>query len=115
MKYTMNIEDIYFKLVESSQKTHEYRLNDEKRQAIRINDIIELINNSDNNLKVEVKVIDVKVYPSWELALEKTYKQDFAGLYSSLKETINACSKFYDEEKIRKYGIVVFKIKKTSK
>ena len=114
MKHLMNIDEIYFNLVKIGQKTHEYRLYDDKRKTIKIGDIIELVNNRDKNLKIEVKVINIQVFKNWESALKNTYESDFQGLYSSLKETVEACQKFYSQENINKYGIVVFEIKKTS-
>lgn len=111
MLYKMNIDDIYFQLVRSGQKKHEYRLNDEKRQQIKVGDEILLVNNLDSKQTFLVTVKDIKVYKDWRSALESTYKEDFLDVYNSLEETIEACSKFYSKEDVEKYGIVSFEIK----
>lgn len=114
MTYPMNIDDKYFRLVDSGVKKHEYRLYDEKRGKIQLHDTILLRNNSDPSLTVEVKVVGINVYKDWRSALKDTYKEDFAGLYNSLDECIKACSQFYKQEDIDKYGIVVYSIEKIS-
>lgn len=111
MLYKMNIDDIYFKLVKSSQKKREYRLYNESRRQIQVGDEILLVNNQDRNQSFLVTVTDIKIYKDWRSALENTYKEDFLDVYNSLEETIEACSKFYSKEDVEKYGIVVFEIK----
>lgn len=112
MKHLMNIEHIYFELVRSSQKKHEYRLYTEKRRKIRVNDVIILIDNDDQNNLLEVKVMDIKIYRDWPSALIDNYQIDFKGLYNSLDECVEACQKFYDSKDIKRYGIVVYEIEK---
>ena len=111
MQYKMNIDDIYFQLVRNGQKKHEYRLNDEKRQQIQVGDEILLVNNLDSSQTFLVTVKDIKVYKDWRSALLNTYKEDFFGVYNSLEETLEACDKFYSQKDVKKYGIVVYKLK----
>lgn len=106
----MKIRPKFIDLIKSGKKKREYRLCDETRQSIRIGDRIVLVSNQNHNEYVAVIVTDKKVFKNWDDALEEYWKEDFSGLYSTKEEALRECFRFYQKERVDKYGIVVFSI-----
>lgn len=111
--YEMNIEQKYLLNIKEGLKLHEYRLANQKRLAINIGDIIHFISNQNKNFTLDVTVTNKRIYKSWEEVCDKVEHclQDFKDVYSTKKEIILACSKFYTPQDVIKYGIIVFDIK----
>ena len=65
MKHEMKLNNEPFMKIKDGRKTIELRLNDEKRQLLKINDYIEFTNR-DNEEKILVEVEDLYHYPSFE-------------------------------------------------
>lgn len=93
-----------FELIKNGSKTIELRLYDEKRQMINIGDTITFENRSDGD-KIQVKVIALHKYPSFE----ELYKH-FDKISMGYKEDEEADSKdmelYYSSEEQSKYGVV---------
>ena len=81
MKHLMTLWDDPFKMISCGQKDIEMRLYDEKRRKITVGDTIEFTNKKTNQ-KMEVIVINLHIYDSFEMLyskFEKTrlgYKKD---------------------------------------
>ncbi len=110
MKHTMNIAPVPFAMMESKQKTIELRLNDEKRQKIKVGDKIDFVN-AENGNKLRAKVLGLSIFPSFE------------ALYNALpllecgytEETLPTASPkdmefYYSPEEQKMYGVVGIKI-----
>lgn len=108
--YKMNINDEYLSLIKKGYKKHEYRLFNDKRKPIKVDDYLMLVSNTNSNDFIKVKVIKIETFQHWDKALSQCWKEDFKDLYSSLDELINVCNTFYSKEDIEKYGIVVYSI-----
>lgn len=106
MNYKYHLEDGPFMQIASSNKTVEFRLYDEKRQLLKVEDTIEFENLSDQ------QVLKVKI-----IALHK--KDSFAELINYLKEKqveflqtvstedmVEQLRCFYSEEKEKEYGVL---------
>lgn len=93
-----------FELIKNGSKTIELRLYDEKRQMINIGDTIIFENRSDGD-KIQVKVIALHKYPSFE----ELYKH-FDKISMGYKEDEEVDSKdmelYYSSEEQSKYGVV---------
>lgn len=93
-----------FELIKNGSKTIELRLYDEKRQMINLGDTITFENRSDGD-KIQVKVIALYIYPSFE----ELYKH-FDKISIGYKEDEEADSKdmelYYSSEEQSKYGVV---------
>lgn len=100
-----------FDLIKKGAKSVEYRLNDAKRQRIKIDDIITFYLRPEDKEKIVVKVTDLKYYKdlldmytdSFNLYLYKNY----AAPQKAVEDTT-----YYSKEEIDKYGCVAifFKI-----
>lgn len=93
-----------FELIKNCSKTIELRLYDEKRQMINIGDTITFENRSGGD-KIQVKVIALYIYPSFE----ELYKH-FDKISIGYKEDEEADPKdmelYYSSEDQSKYGVV---------
>ena len=108
MLHIMKLDSEPFEMIVAKSKTIELRLNDEKRQQIKIGDIISFVNNGNS---INCKVIDL------------FYFANFKELYDNLplmecgykeENIVTANSKdmdtYYSIEKQKKYGVVGIKI-----
>ena len=107
----MKIREKFIDSIQSGIKQREYRLNDDSRRLIQVNDTLVLVSSTDKNRFIRVKVTDCESFTSWREALSKYWIQDFQNVYSSLEQAIDECEKFYNTEEVNKYGIIVFSIK----
>lgn len=108
--YFMNIKDEYIEAIKAGIKKREYRLAKPERLKINIGDTIRLVSDNDEDYYIDVTVSGISKYSGWEDALKEYWMDDFKGLYDSFKDVINECKKYYKEEDIKKYGIIVFDI-----
>ena len=65
MKHEMKLNNGPFEQIKNGTKTIELRLNDEKRQLLKIKDLIEFTNRT-NNEKMLVEIANLYHYPSFE-------------------------------------------------
>lgn len=110
MLHHMNLDTRPFEMISSGRKTIELRLNDDKRQAIRIGDDIEFTENSDGK-KLTVKVRNIHRSADFEelyreLPLEKCgyLKEELPGAKASDMEV------YYPREKQERYGVLGIEI-----
>jgi len=96
----MHLAEVPFKVVESDSKKVEVRLNDAKRQAVEVGDIIIFVLFSDNTTKLERSVSALEHFSTFTEA----YKQYEA-------EEKFAAAEYYDEKEITNSGVVVFSLK----
>ena len=71
MVYKMELNDKPFNSIEKGTKTIELRLNDEKRQQLRVKDQIEFTN-KEKSRKILTEILALHEYPSFE-ALYKSF------------------------------------------
>lgn len=87
----------------------ELRLNDEKRQLLKVGDLIEFTNRS-NEEKLIVEVLDLLKYATFEELYQDNdkismgYGREEVASYSDMKE-------YYSKEEQEKYGVLGIKIK----
>lgn len=106
MAFEMNLNPEPFEMIKSGTKTIELRLYDDRRKAIRINDLIEFTNRETNE-KLLCKVKNLYRF------------KNFEELYSSLpllkcgytKETVvtaqpSDMNKYYNREQIAMFGVI---------
>jgi len=92
-----------FENIKNGIKTMEIRLNDEKRQQIKLNHIIKIINRENENETLFVRVIGLSRFPSFE----KLYKTFNDKVKPYEKEIL---AKVYSKEDEEKYGVLVIHI-----
>jgi ASC-1-like (ASCH) protein len=96
----MHLAEAPFKAVESGSKKVEIRLNDAKRQAVEVGDIIIFVLYSDNTTKLERSVSALEHFSTFTEAYRKY-----------VAEEKFAAAQYYDEKEITNLGVVVFSLK----
>ena len=93
-----------FELIKNGSKTIELRLYDEKRQMINLGDTITFENRSDGD-KIQVKVIALYKYPSFE-ELYKHFDKVSIGYKEDEEADPKDMELYYSSEEQSKNGVV---------
>ena len=106
----MKLQPQYFNFILNGTKRIEIRLNDEKRQNIKLGDKIKFLKEPDLNESFEAKVIGLLRYNSFE-EMFKDYDISILSDKSMTKEElISVLEPFYTKEKQEKYGVLGIRI-----
>ena len=106
----MNLHDKPFKAIESGLKTIEMRLNDIKRQKIKVDDFIEFTNTKSQK-KIYCLVKSINKYKDF-VELYKHYDKSSLGYKENEPANHRDMSTYYTKEDIAKYGVLAIEIKK---
>ena len=106
----MNLNNEPFELIKSGSKTIELRLNDEKRQLIKIGDIIEFERFSELNDSFKTRVVELIRYNNFDELVKDFDISILADKSMTKSELINELIQFYSEEKQQKYEILAIRI-----
>ena len=110
MKHKMKLNNKPFEKIKKGTKTIELRLNDEKRQNIKLGDKIKFLKEPDLNESFEAQVIGLLRYNSFE-EMFKDYDISILSDKSMTKEElISVLEQFYTKEKQEKYGVLGIRI-----
>lgn len=103
----MHLGDKVFGLIKNGAKTIEARVNDPKRQTIKIGDTIEFINNqTDERLRAEI--VDLLKFMTFAELFANQPAEAFGG--KDQAELNAVIYKYYSKEEEVKYGVVGIKI-----
>ena len=102
--HNMKLNNKPFYSIKNGMKTVELRLNDEKRQKVKVGDII-IFENLDNLEKISVLVLKIHKYDNFKKLYENIDKTLMG--YSS-EEIANSSDmeKYYSIEQQNKYGVL---------
>ncbi len=106
MIHEMKLQPKYFNFILNGTKRIELRLNDEKRQTIKVGDTIKFLKEPNLDESFLVKVIELIKYNSF---LEMFNDYDISILSDnsmSKEELLNDLEKFYTKEKQQTYGVL---------
>lgn len=109
MIHKMNLHDKPFQRIKNGTKTVELRLNDEKRQLLKKDDLIEFANRVTNEI-ITVRVVDLHHYSSFD----ELYKHfDKVAMGYDIDETANPSDmeEYYSHFEQEKYGVLGIEIK----
>lgn len=110
MIHEMKLQPQYFNFILNGTKRIEIRLNDEKRQNIKLGDKIKFLKEPDLNESFEAQVIGLLRYNSFE-EMVKDYDISILSDKSMTKEElISVLEPFYTKEKQEKYGVLGIRI-----
>lgn len=110
MIHEMKLQQEYFNFILNGTKRIEIRLNDEKRQNIKLGDKIKFLKEPDLNESFEAQVIGLLRYNSFE-EMFKDYDISILSDKSMTKEElISVLEQFYTKEKQEKYGVLGIRI-----
>ena len=110
MIHEMKLQPEYFNFILNGTKRIEIRLNDEKRQLLKIKDLIEFTNRA-NYEKMIVEIEDLCYYPTFE-ELYKHFDKISMGYDENEVANYQDMEEYYSKEEQSKYGVVGIKIKK---
>lgn len=103
MIHIMHLDDKYFIDTKLGLKRIEFRLNDLKRKNIKVGDIINFINRSNENLSIKAKIINILYDTNFDNLVinlnRDSINYDFTELINSLKE-------IYSKEDINLFGVL---------
>ena len=111
--HAMGLQDKYFNFIKNGTKRIELRLNDEKRQKIKINDAIRFKNNKTGKT-LTAKVIGLHYYQNFEEMFKHFDMELFADKSISKEEMLKTMEEFYPREKQDKIGVVGIEIEPIS-
>ena len=110
MKHNMKLNNKPYNSIKNGNKTIELRLNDEKRQLLKVNDLIEFTNRETLE-KMMVIIEDLFHYPSFE-ELYKHFDKKYLGYSDNEIADPKDMEQYYSKEEQSKYGVLGIKIKK---
>lgn len=111
MIHQMNLYEEYFDSIKIGKKKVEVRLNDAKRRKIKIGDLIEFVNVSNQENTLTVKVIDLKQYPTFKEMYQSITFKEFDCDGWTLEEMIDGTYDIYTPEQEEEWGTLAITIK----
>ncbi len=109
----MKLHNAPFNLIKSGTKTIELRLNDLKRQKIKVGDLIEFTNRVTDE-KMLVRVVDLIKFNSFS-DLYKNFSKVSMGYREDEEANPSDMELYYSLEEQEKYGVLAIKIEKIDK
>lgn len=109
--HTLNLNSIYFNLIQSGEKVLEGRLNDEKRKSFNIGDKITFYKEPEKQDSMQAIILDKYIFNTFDEMANELDKSKLGFKNNTKEEMINVYRSIYEKEKELKYGVVVFKIK----
>lgn len=107
---TLKLQGEYFDKIKSGEKIYEIRINDEKRQAVDVGDILVLLKEPQLTERLNVLVRDIVYFDSFAEMVATLPKEKVGFKGKSNEEMLKVYRGFYPLEQESKYGVVAFKI-----
>ena len=107
----MKLQDKYYEYILNGTKRIEIKLNDEKRQGIKIGDKIKFINESDASKYFIATVCNLTYYNTIDEMFNDYNIEILADKSMTKEELRQVLMEFYTIEKQNKYGMVAILIK----
>ena len=104
----MRVQEKYFNLLKSGRKTIELRLFDEKRQKIKIGDIIEFSNAANAKDTFFAQVINLHKAPDFISLCSKISIRKIG--FSSQDELLKTLEEFYPSQRQKEFGVIGIEI-----
>lgn len=111
MKHIMKLQPKYYNYILHGTKRIEIRLNDLKRQKIKVGDIITFKNVSNLENSFDVKVIELFKYNSFKDLINNFDISIIANNSMNKDDVIIDLEKYYPPSKQSKYGVLGIKFK----
>lgn len=107
----LNLNPIYFKLIKKGQKIYEGRLNDPQRQTFKVGDNLIFFKEPNKKQTIKAVITQKLIFESFEQVAESLDKDKLGFALKTKQQMIDTYHSFYSQENIKKYGLVIFKIK----
>lgn len=111
MTHYMNLNPRPFDMIASGAKTIELRLNDEKRQQIKIGDTIIFTETTDSNKQITTEVVKLHKFESFSKLYEALPLDKCGYLPNELASaSYKDMEEYYSHEKQTRYGVLGIEI-----
>lgn len=111
MKHKMGLYEEYFQSIMNGDKKIEIRLNDEKRQAIKVGDSIEFIQVPDAKQALEVEVEALQIFPTFRDLYEELSFEEMGCKGWTMEEMVEGTYEIYSKAQEEKWGGLAIKMK----
>lgn len=109
MNHEMKLFPEPFGQIMSGSKTIEIRLNDEKRQMVKVGDTI-TFHNTDNVESLRVEVLELLRFDTFRQLYESLSSKAFGCAGKSMEWMLDETHKIYTPEREKKYGALGIRI-----
>lgn len=110
MLHEMKLKEPYYSFILNGTKRIEIRLNDEKRQKIKLGDTIKFLKEPDKTEYFEATVVGLLNYRSFKDLFEDFDIDILCDKSFTKEELLNVLQEFYTPEKQQKYGVLGIKL-----
>ena len=110
MEHVIKLQPEYYNFMLNGTKRIEIRLNDEKRQQIKIGDTIKILKEPELNESFKVKVIGLLKYKTFEDIFRDFDISILSDKAMTKEELLAVLEKFYTKEKQEQYGVLGIRI-----
>ena len=110
MIHQMGLYGEYFAAIKAGRKKIEVRLNDEKRRKIKIGDRIEFIKVPEQDETLQVQVIDLTTYETFQAMYEDIPFDKFDCAGWTMEEMIEGTYEIYSPEQEQQWGVLAITI-----
>ena len=110
MEHEMKLQPEYFDFILNGTKRIEIRLNDEKRQQIKIGDTIKFLKEPELEETFNARVTGLLRYNSFDDMFKDFEIEILSDKSMTKEELISVLEQFYTKEKQEKYGVLGIRI-----
>jgi ASC-1-like (ASCH) protein len=111
MTHTMKLSEPYYSLVKQNKKTVEIRVNDEKRQKLKIKNTI-IFTKQDGSGKFTRKIKNLVISKNFETSIRSATLKKCMPNIKKIKEAVNIYHSFPNyKENAKKYGVIAIYLK----
>ncbi len=111
MKHEMKVQPTFFDKIKAGEKIYEMRLNDEKRQKIKVGDEITFKKEPDLTETITTQVLELVKFKSLEEMANSLPLNEVGFHKLNASEVVEVYHHFYTTEEEKKYGVLAIKIK----
>lgn len=102
--YQMHVKQHYFDLLEAGNKSVEFRLNDAKRQCIKVGDKVRFVCQNDRSRFVVLAVSGIVASSSFDTLINKIDQTLLGGI--SPRQQLQELKEIYDSADVQQYGVI---------
>lgn len=111
LNHDMRLQEEPYNLIKNNFKNIEYRVNDPKRQKIKIGDTITFYKLAYDGEYFKVLITDLKYYKNLLEMYTENFDRDFKDRYEN-PQAVADDTPYYSKEEIEQYGCIAIYFKK---
>ena len=106
--HQMKLQSSPFEKIKNGTKTIEIRLNDEKRQLLKVGDSIEFSLMTDPTQTIKIEVVGLEKFPTFKEMFAAYPVEEYG---SENQDEWELMYKYYSPEEEAKYGVLAIRVK----